>query len=223
MPQPCEAAPTGLPAYQTHGIRSSHLRQRPLTCIISPQTCPRTGVCTSEGAREAPYYRKSFKLSTCPPAAQPVPLRAHHTRDYSHYILSSSQADRLPCIAELPPARRERVCCCSYPHSSSSSVSPTFTLLAPPPSIDPSSTTATHPSHLPRANFLPTPIAILLIHLTSPTSASVHPHCAARTRPSPLARKFTLCLVQSTIIHTPTHNRSHASRSRARARPHTAR
>ena len=207
MPQPCEAElPQGCPLIRRMAYADTQLSPATKATHLHNLSAnlPAHGRLYQRTRQESTVIPQELQtLNTARPQLNPC-HHEHTTRETTRNILSSTQADTsypvTCCIAEL--SDRERGCCCSYPHSApppppSLQLS---TLLAPSPSIDPSSSTAAiRPSHLPRANFLPTPIAFLLhISIHPPSNTSATRIAPARTRPSPLARDSAPCLVKST-------------------------
>ena len=197
MPQPCEAElPQGCPLIRRMAYADTQLSPATKATHLHNLSAnlPAHGRLYQRTRQESTVIPQELQtLNTARPQLNPC-HHEHTTRETTRNILSSTQADTsypvTCCIAEL--SDRERGCCCSYPHSAPPPSSLQLsTLLAPSPSIDPSSSTAAiHPSHLPRANFLPTPIAFLL----HPSSIQHLRPSAPALRPLELARVHWLAI-----------------------------
>lgn len=193
MPQPCEAElPQGCPLIRRMAYADTQLSPATKATHLHNLSAnlPAHGRLYQRARQESTVIPQELQtLNTARPQLNPCHYE-HTTRETTRNILSSTQADALyPVLLNCQTVSARAVV---HIHTAPPPP-PTLqlsTLLAPSPSIDPSSATTIHPSHLPRANFLPTPIAFLL----HPSSIQHLRPSAPALRPLELARVHWLAI-----------------------------
>lgn len=177
MPQPCRQAHRAArlsDAWHTQLSPATHLH------ILSAKTAAHGRLYQGAGGPAA-CCLESSKLSTCPPAAQPGPPPHETTRDIPGSRLLEDVSARAAVVhIHSCPSPLPSLSIFQIPSSSP-------TLLSLHRSITPS---ILHRSCLGQ-NFHHRPLHPSSIQRRRPLLT----HCAARPRPSPLARRHALCLV----------------------------